>query len=866
MTLVEEALRHPEDEREAYLRRACHANSKLFNEAWSYVQWEKRMQRFLLDPLQPPPASKLPFQPGQILINRFRIVREVAQGGMGIVWEAIDQKLDRRVALKCAKAGFGTHLPPEVRNAREISHPNVCKIFEIHTASTPDGEIDFISMEFLEGETLAERVNHVRLPESKARAIAQQLTAGLAEAHRNQLIHGDLKTNNVILATDSAGSTRAVITDFGLARNADASAALLGGTPAYMAPELWRGAKPSVTSDIYALGVILWELHYGQPPSDLGLVSSTLPAGEHLSWQPPTGHGRWDRIIARCLDPNPKRRFQSAEEVEQAFGPSRLRKRLQVAAAFLLLTAGSGWITYQSTTGPAEKVHLALLPDNGSFSGVLLRDTANRLAELKSTPQTRFRFISLDKVIRNHVHTSDEARVLVGASHALRATAERHGDVVTVHAYLADLRSGVDAREWTAEYKASEMRYVPTALAGTVTETLHLPPPNGGASVNAAAQQEYQAGLAALGRDRTVDQARRSFEKAVRSDYDSALTWAGLAEAQQLKGGTTGDKEWFDRAAESVRQAEKRNSDLPEVHCVAGQVLASSNQYEKAIVEYQRAIELEPNSDGAYRRLGEAFQENAQIDEAFNNFRKAVKVGPHQYRNFIALGSYYYDQAKYKEAVLYFRQAVKLAPDEPRTLYGLGVAYLNSGQFSLAEQELRSSIKLSETSIAFASLGVVLMYERRDRDAIPYLLRVLRLGPDRYLSWMNLGTAYRRIYLRSKAQWAYQRGLGLAEAAIAKHPRSGNIRAYLAYLCAQVGERKRAEYEIVQALQQAPNDAETLYAVALTYEALDRRNDTLSVLTQAPIGVLKDLSRWPDVADLVRDPRFTQLLASHSEK
>ena len=136
----------------------------------------------------------------------------------GIVWEALDEKLDRRVALKCAKAGFGKQLPPEVRNAREISHPNVCKIFEIHTASTVDGEIDFISMEFLEGETLSERIRRAPLTEREARIVAQQLCSGLAEAHRNHLVHGDLKTNNVILTTDSEGSVRAVITDFGLAR------------------------------------------------------------------------------------------------------------------------------------------------------------------------------------------------------------------------------------------------------------------------------------------------------------------------------------------------------------------------------------------------------------------------------------------------------------------------------------------------------------------------------------------------------------------------------------------------------------------------------------------------------------------------
>src|SRR5579862_4109156 len=183
---------------------------------------------------------------------------------MGIVYEATDEKLKRRIALKCGKTGFHKRLPPEVRNATTISHPNVCKIFEIHTASTSRGEMDFLTMEFLEGETLADRLHRGPVPAAEARDIALQLCAGLSEAHRNHVIHGDLKSSNVILARGPEGSTRAVITDFGLARQPEAGqqTAQSGercGTPDYMAPELWKGQALSPASDVYALGVILCE-------------------------------------------------------------------------------------------------------------------------------------------------------------------------------------------------------------------------------------------------------------------------------------------------------------------------------------------------------------------------------------------------------------------------------------------------------------------------------------------------------------------------------------------------------------------------------------------------------------------------------
>src|ERR1044071_2660396 len=262
MQLVEMALARPASEREPYLRSTCGRHADLFGEVWDYVQSEERMSGFLLDPLFPPLSSEHPFEPGELLDGRFRIVREVAQGGMGIVYEATDEKLDRRVALKCAKAGFHNRLPPEVRNATPISHPHVCKIFEIHTASTALGEIDFLTMEFLDGETLAERLARGPLPEAEARMLALQLCAGLGAAHRNLVIHGDLKSNNVILSRGADGTTRAVITDFGLARTPGGAqramqSGQLGGTPDYMAPELWKGEKATAASDIFALGVIL---------------------------------------------------------------------------------------------------------------------------------------------------------------------------------------------------------------------------------------------------------------------------------------------------------------------------------------------------------------------------------------------------------------------------------------------------------------------------------------------------------------------------------------------------------------------------------------------------------------------------------
>jgi tetratricopeptide (TPR) repeat protein len=550
-----------------------------------------------------------------------------------------------------------------------------------------------------------------------------------------------------------------------------------------------------------------------------------------------------------------------------ALGPSQKLKRLRLAAVAALVAAASGVITYQRATAPAETVRLALLPftatqDSASFSERLLHNTATELARLKGTPHTRFRFIPLDKGIRNRVNTPEEARVLLGASHALRAVLEREGTAIKVHAYVTDLRSGVDAREWEAEYKSDEMGYAPAALAGVVTETLHLPPPTSGAQVNDRAREDYRAGLAAVRRGTTLDQALDRFRRAGKEDTSSALPLAGLAETDWFEYAVTQNKVWVTRAADAVLQAQVRNPDLPEVHRIAGLLKSYGGFYAQATSEYLRAIELDPGNGDAYRRLGETYQYNGQNEEALTAFKKALAIDPQEYRNSRDLGRYFFQRARYDEAIVQFRKAIKLGPGDPGLRYELTEAYQDAGQFTLAEKEIRGCLRSAETPIALDALGVLLIYEGKYQEALSNILLALRLDDGQYLLWMNLGIAYGRLGLPADCARSFRRALELAETELASNPRDALIRARVANLCARQNEQRRAASELAQALREASNDAEVLWIAAVTYEALGRRNDTLSILATAPAGVVADLGRWPEMADLQRDPRFLSLMAN----
>ena len=225
MGLAQEALRTPPAQRESFLRAACHQDKDFYSEVSEIVEWEERMGDFMRDPLVgliDLEALDRPFKPDQVVADRFEIIREVGDGGMGVVYEAYDRKRQQRIAIKCAKLGY-ERLSPELRGALKVRHPNVCLVNEIHTAATDLGELDFLTMEFLDGETLLSRLSRGKLEHDEALKLARQLCAGLAEAHRCGVLHRDLKPANIILSSGKNKELRAVITDFGLAVDQDGS-------------------------------------------------------------------------------------------------------------------------------------------------------------------------------------------------------------------------------------------------------------------------------------------------------------------------------------------------------------------------------------------------------------------------------------------------------------------------------------------------------------------------------------------------------------------------------------------------------------------------------------------------------------------
>jgi len=875
MSLVEGALKRSPEEREAFIQCECGDDSELLEQVRNYVHWEETMDRFLLEPFCLPPEP--PFEEGEKLADRFRILKVVGEGGMGIVYEAWDERRGERVALKCAKAGFDSRLPPEVRFAGKIGHRNVCNIHDIHTASTPDGPIEFFTMEFLEGETQADRLRRGTLSKEEAQGIALQICAGLAEAHRHGVVHGDLKSNNVILVKDSAhGAIRPVITDFGLARGLvhhEAGGAQLdaldsapaGGALEYMAPELRQGGKATFASDVYALGVILFELASGRRP-----FGTETPLEERPLRSPPAVYRKWDPIIKQCLDSNPARRFRDARAVEDKLKPSVVRPWMLAAAAVLTIIVGVS--IYYAAEPPTETVRLALLPSSPDTESTpltdgLLIDTGNRLSHLKTKRarwlpgvlNRRLTVIPLDDAIQHKVNDAGRARTVLGATYALRLELRKNGELTNVWAHLIDTRSGHE-QDWKFDSKVTNSwQSLPLALAGDVTNTLSLPPVAAVPTVNAAAFPDYAAGVALARTNPGVNDALLRLQRAVELDPNSPLTHAKLAEVQWLKYTLTKDTEWQKRALSSLQNAEQLNPDVPDVRFVAAIIQDYFGHYDQALTDLERARYLDPNNGDIWRLLGQVHEDMGHAKEALDAYNTAIEVQPQYFKNYQRLGAFYFDQGDYEKAVEQRKKTVELAPDLADAHYALAAPYLNMARYAEAEYELNLAISKQRTADAVLGLGLSRLYQGRNREAIPFFEEAIVIGPATSLYYVNLGTAWRRYGSIAESNRAYKKGLEVANTEVERNPSDAYERSLLAYLCARLGDQSCARFEIHQALDFSKKFAVRWMAIN-TYEVLEEHNHTLELLQDIPPSIFLRIRRSQDLVELQADPRFQQLL------
>ena len=599
---------------------------------------------------------------GEVLANRFRIVRFIARGGMGEVYEAEDQILRERVALKTIRPDVANdprtmeRFLREVHLARSVTHPNVARTFDVFHHEG----LAFLTMELLTGQTLAERLSKEgRLSPEPSLPLIEQMAAALTAAHEEGVIHRDFKSANVMLEPDDRrpGGVRVVVTDFGLARRdrprgggpggatplTETEAVL--GTPDYMAPEQIEGRAITPATDIYALGVVIYEMVTGEQPFEgdtplsvaLKKLKESAPSPRHhVPDLPPV----WEKTILRCLERAPGDRFATAGEVVRALrgeqvstGPATIRRRkrrIATVAAAVALAAVAAWLATRvlparkGAEGPVAAKPVA--SPRRAIAVLGFKNLAGRpeeawvstaLAEMLTTELAageKLRAIPSEDVARVKSDLGISEADTLGKETLARVRRNTGADLVLLGSYLAigpaeggpirlDLRlqdtaAGETIAVVSEKGSAADFDALATRAGAQLRDKLDLPAVSEAEAVavkaslpsNPEAARLYAEGLAKL---RVFDEvaAKDLLERAVAADPNHALAHSALAAAWSGLG-------YDARALAEAKKAFELSNDLTRETrlLVEGRYRAMNNEWAKAVEIYRSLYTFFPDN------------------------------------------------------------------------------------------------------------------------------------------------------------------------------------------------------------------------------------------------------------------------------
>ena len=854
------------------------------------------------------------------LVSHYRILGPLGSGGMGVVYRAEDTTLHRTVALKfisdqpTSNPKVYERLRREARTASALNHPNICTIYEVGEDA---GEV-FISMEYVEGCTLAEDIEHGPLPIDTALRCARQLSSALAHAHEHGVLHGDLKPLNIIVTP--LGDAK--ILDFGLARRINPefdrrtletmstdSKAGDGGTLPYMAPEQIEGRPASPRADIWSFGIVLYEMLTGIRPfqgdNHYQLCHSILhDSARPLPAQFPGGLAT---IVSRCLEKEPARRYQRASEARaalEALTPSseesrsqprvsasrRWRALLEVMALVVLAAAGvlairGNWFgKHNAASEVPSSVLLSLLPPNTSgddshaaFDNGLADTLNSRLGEL--SVRHALAVIPMNSTVEKHVTTVDAARQQFGVNLVLVLNVQRAAGDVRVNYALVDARSHKQVRSGTITAAAAD----PFALQDRVFESiaasldLQLAPQEKQTftahdTSEPAAYDFYIQGRGYL-QDyvvpEKVDNAITLFNRAVEKDPTYAAATAGLGEAYWRKFQLAHDMRWADAAISKCQKAADLGPQLAAAHTCLGRVFRAKGNYETSAEQYRRALEIEPASDDAYGGLAIAYEQLGRVEEAEKLYRQAISVRPAYWATYNWLGLFYMKHARYEEAASIFTQVVTLAPDSFTGYYNLAAVRILQGKYREAIPILEQSLNIRATADALSNLGTAHFQMRQYAESAGNFEQAAKLDDKNYVMWGNLGDAYYWTPdRRSEAAAAYGKAITLGEHNLHLNPNDAQLLGYLAEYHAMRGERKPALGSLDACLRLQPKSPDLLLNAGIVFQQLGDTNRSLDALEKAvALGVSPEMLRdTPNFDVLSNNPRFQGLIQSTPKK
>jgi serine/threonine protein kinase/Flp pilus assembly protein TadD len=640
-------------------------------------------------------------------LGPYEIHGRIGAGGMGEVYRARDTRLDRDVAIKVLpeRVARDAHalgrFHREVRAVAALNHANIVAIHDIGA----ERDLHYAVMELLEGETLAQRIKAGVIDWRHAVEIGTGVADGLAAAHAKGIIHRDIKPQNIFL-TLSGG---AKILDFGVARLESRAAApgtpesaletkpgVLLGTVAYMSPEQVRGQTADARSDVFALGCVLYEMVMHRHPFSGATTADTMAA--ILNDAPPSlsqsGRDRpaeLDRMILRCLEKEPARRFQAIREFARALreiGRSALTGTLRDEQQFATTAYGETAPPSAAVERPPSVAVLPLRnmssdPENEYFSDGLAEELINVLAKVEGLHVTSrtsaFAFKGKNEDVRKIGEQLNVRTILEGS-------VRKSGKRLRISAQLVNVADGYQLWSETYDRELADVFAIQDEIAHSIAKALRLILSDKcqraiekAPTAHVKAYDYYLRGRQFFHQFRRdgFEYALQMFGRAIGIDPDYALAHAGIADCHSLL------YTYWDPKIDHVRQAEEESRravdldpDLAEAHVARGLALSLTKQYAESERAYETAIRLNPQLLAAQYFFGRICQSQGKLAEAASHFEEACRICPDDYQSATHLGSVYVGLGRMADAEAADRIGLQIAerhlelhPDDARALY-----------------------------------------------------------------------------------------------------------------------------------------------------------------------------------------------------
>jgi serine/threonine protein kinase/Flp pilus assembly protein TadD len=876
------------------------------------------------------------FPPGTLLGGRYEIVRVLGEGGMGAVYQAHDHELDRTIALKVIRPELAGNpailqrFKQELILARHVTHKNVVRIYDLGEA---DG-IRFITMEYVEGDDLRTLLKrHGKFQPQEAVSIIEQVCRALDAAHVEGVIHRDLKPQNIM--RDQQG--RIVVMDFGLARSLETpgmtQTGALVGTLEYMSPEQALGAELDQRSDLFTVGLIFFELLTGQVPykadtAFASLMKRTQERAISATQADASVPKTLSAIVSRCLERDPKTRYQSAKEILQqleawqsnpSVRPSALARMApppsRTVQISLTMPQRRGWFVAVGAVAlllallaiPATR-HLVFpskpatratskpgIPDlsKGKYVAVLpfrvlgdekaLRYVADGLQEAISAKLFQLQEVhvastsAVDKVASSGASLTKIARDL-GVNLILQGTVQGNTDRFRITLDLEDVAAG--NRVWGKEFSGvpQDLLTMEDQAYGSLASALELNPTNDELArvgthptENVTAYDLYLQGRNALHGNRgpqEIKAAIKFFENALHNDENFALAYTGLADASLLMYKDSRDILWAQKALVAAQQAERLNPNLAEVHLSLGSVYSATGKTAESIEQLKRALKLAPNSDEAYRRLGDAYKSVGNKQEALAAYQHAVTANPYYWYNHNALGGAFFKFGESDEALKEYQRVTELAPENPAGYLNIGAVYFSQGKYAECIPHFQKALEIQPDSDTYSNLGTAYFFLKRYDESVNMYAKAVDLNPKDEQLMGNLADAYRWSGKTDQANDTYDKAIALAFQDLQVNPRSAAAMSDLARYYAKKGNSQRALQYIRQARAIDRADVQLIYWEAQVDALTNKPADALRMLREAfEKGYSPDEAlNDPDMGKLQGLPEFSKLVNEYKKK